>query len=230
MSEQQRVLSSFSLATRFSLGKEDKADRGRGGKTTSGKWTGLELGKSQRAVENRGKWRKLVAKSSVVPQRSSRLRDRWWWWWWCFIVVCSDCIALYFIILHSIALYNIALHWAVLCCTAVYHIALYCITLHCVVLHFMALYCNQSSLHWIILHSNVLECQVCVEPFFFFFLRCILLSIVSRQTLGTFAACRRRVHGKHTGSCLFQCMSKIFCHSCFKGAMHYAAQSVVPAQ
>ena len=38
-------------------------------------WTGLEFGKSQRAVENREKWRKLVAKSSVVPQRSSRLRD-----------------------------------------------------------------------------------------------------------------------------------------------------------
>ena len=35
-------------------------------------WTGLEFGKSQRAVENREKWRKLVAKSSVVPQRSSR--------------------------------------------------------------------------------------------------------------------------------------------------------------
>ena len=32
--------------------------------------------KSQRAVENRGKWRKLVVKSSVVPKRSSRLRDR----------------------------------------------------------------------------------------------------------------------------------------------------------
>ena len=45
-------------------------------------WTGLELGKSQRAVENRGKWRELVAKSSVVPQRPSRLRDWWWWWWW----------------------------------------------------------------------------------------------------------------------------------------------------
>ena len=30
-------------------------------------WTGLEFAKSQRAVENRGKWRKLVAKSSVVP-------------------------------------------------------------------------------------------------------------------------------------------------------------------
>ena len=40
------------------------------------KWTGLEFGKSQRAVENREKRRKLVAKLSVVPQRPSRLRDR----------------------------------------------------------------------------------------------------------------------------------------------------------
>ena len=39
-------------------------------------WTGLEFGKSQRAVENREKWRKLVSKSSVVPQRPSWLRDR----------------------------------------------------------------------------------------------------------------------------------------------------------
>ena len=39
-------------------------------------WTGLEFGKSKRAVENREKWRKLVAKSSVVPQRPWRLRDR----------------------------------------------------------------------------------------------------------------------------------------------------------
>ena len=39
--------------------------------------TGLEFGKSQRAVENRKKkWKKLVVKSSVVPQRPSRLRDR----------------------------------------------------------------------------------------------------------------------------------------------------------
>ena len=38
-------------------------------------WTSLEFGKSQRAVENREKWRKLVAKSSVVLQRPSRLRD-----------------------------------------------------------------------------------------------------------------------------------------------------------
>ena len=35
-------------------------------------WTGLEFGKSQRTVKNGGKWRKLVAKSSVVPQRPSR--------------------------------------------------------------------------------------------------------------------------------------------------------------
>ena len=40
------------------------------------KWTGLEFAKSQRAVENREKWGKLVAKSSMVPQRPSRLRDR----------------------------------------------------------------------------------------------------------------------------------------------------------
>ena len=39
-------------------------------------WTGPEFAKSQRAVENREKWRKLIVKSSVVPQRPSRLRDR----------------------------------------------------------------------------------------------------------------------------------------------------------
>ena len=30
-------------------------------------WTGLEFGRSESAVKNREKWRKLVAKSSVVP-------------------------------------------------------------------------------------------------------------------------------------------------------------------
>ena len=39
-------------------------------------WTGLEFAKSQMAVENTEKWRKLVVKSSVVPQRLPRLRDR----------------------------------------------------------------------------------------------------------------------------------------------------------
>ena len=34
-------------------------------------WTGLEeFANSQRAVENRTRWRELVAKSSVVPRRS----------------------------------------------------------------------------------------------------------------------------------------------------------------
>ena len=40
------------------------------------KWTGLQFAKSQRAMENREKWRKLVAKSAVVPQRPSWSRDR----------------------------------------------------------------------------------------------------------------------------------------------------------
>ena len=39
-------------------------------------WTGLEFAKSQRAVENGEKIRKLVVKSSAVPQRPSRVRDR----------------------------------------------------------------------------------------------------------------------------------------------------------
>ena len=39
-------------------------------------WTSLEFAKSQRAVENRGKWRKLVVKSSVLPQRPLLSRDR----------------------------------------------------------------------------------------------------------------------------------------------------------
>ena len=39
-------------------------------------WTGPVFAKSQRAVEKREKWRKLVVKSSVVPQRPSVLRGR----------------------------------------------------------------------------------------------------------------------------------------------------------
>ena len=39
-------------------------------------WTGLESAKSQRTVETREKWKKLVAKSSVVHRRPSRFRDR----------------------------------------------------------------------------------------------------------------------------------------------------------
>ena len=39
-------------------------------------WTGLEFGKSQRAVEDREDGRKLVVKSSVVRHRPSRFRGR----------------------------------------------------------------------------------------------------------------------------------------------------------
>ena len=39
-------------------------------------WTGLEFAESQKAVENTEKWRKLLVKSSVLPQRPSRVRDR----------------------------------------------------------------------------------------------------------------------------------------------------------
>ena len=39
-------------------------------------WTDLKFAKSQRAVENREEWKKLVGKSSVVPQRPSRFRDK----------------------------------------------------------------------------------------------------------------------------------------------------------
>ena len=38
-------------------------------------WTGLEFTKSQRAVENWEKWKKLVVKSSVLPEQPLRLRD-----------------------------------------------------------------------------------------------------------------------------------------------------------
>ena len=39
-------------------------------------WTGLGFAQSQRAVEKREKYTKLVVKSSVVPQRPPRLMER----------------------------------------------------------------------------------------------------------------------------------------------------------
>ena len=39
-------------------------------------WTCLEWNIMLRKPENREEWRKLVVKSTVVPQRSARLRDR----------------------------------------------------------------------------------------------------------------------------------------------------------
>ena len=39
-------------------------------------WTGLEWNTILRKAENREEWRKLVVKSTVVPQRSARLQGR----------------------------------------------------------------------------------------------------------------------------------------------------------
>ena len=39
-------------------------------------WTGLEWSIILRKAENHEEWRKLVVKSTVVPQRSVRLRHR----------------------------------------------------------------------------------------------------------------------------------------------------------
>ena len=61
-------------------GEEDKADRGRGGKTTSGNGQAWSLASPKGQWRTGKKLRKLVAKSPVVPQRPSWLRD-WWWWW-----------------------------------------------------------------------------------------------------------------------------------------------------
>ena len=42
-------------------------------------WTGLEWDIIPRKAENREEWMKLVVESTVVPQRSARLRDRRSW-------------------------------------------------------------------------------------------------------------------------------------------------------
>ena len=73
-------------------GEEDKADKGRGGKTTSG------TGQAWSSASPRGQWRtgkqrKLIAKLSVVPQRPSRLRDWWWWWWWYYVMLTNSTLA-----------------------------------------------------------------------------------------------------------------------------------------
>ena len=63
-------------------GEEDKADRGRGGKTTSGNGQAWSLPRPRGQWRTGKKWRKLVVKSSVVPKWPSWLRARWWWWCW----------------------------------------------------------------------------------------------------------------------------------------------------
>ena len=69
----KRKLQWYSHVSRSSgLAKTTLQGTGKGGKKTRQteeevgrqhrEWTGLEFTKSQRAVENRGKWRKLIAK------------------------------------------------------------------------------------------------------------------------------------------------------------------------
>ena len=38
-------------------------------------WTEVELGEALQKAEDREEWRKVVARSSLMPQRSSKLRD-----------------------------------------------------------------------------------------------------------------------------------------------------------
>ena len=62
-------------------GEEDKRDKGRGGKTTSGNeqaWSLASPTGQWRTWKNRENW----LQNSVVPQQPLRLRDWWWWWWW----------------------------------------------------------------------------------------------------------------------------------------------------
>ena len=68
-----RHVSRSSVLARTILQGTGKSGRREGRQRKSGEnnireWTYLEFAKSQRAVENREKWKKLVAKSSVVSQ------------------------------------------------------------------------------------------------------------------------------------------------------------------
>ena len=65
----------LSYREHFKEGDED-SDRGNDGKTTSKSGLALEWNIILRKAENREEWRKLVVKSTVVPQRSTRLRNR----------------------------------------------------------------------------------------------------------------------------------------------------------
>ena len=54
------------LAKRSKRGEENKANKGRGAKTTSGNGQAWSLVNSQRAAENMGNWRKMVAITNNV--------------------------------------------------------------------------------------------------------------------------------------------------------------------
>ena len=69
------------------------------------------------SLPNREKWRKLVAKSSVVPQRPSWLKDWWWWWWGKHACVCACYLCNYTtdIFLHNnVNLYVCSAFWIII--------------------------------------------------------------------------------------------------------------------
>ena len=55
---------------------EEKADRKSDRKIILSEWTGLGLGEALRKAGDREEWRKAVARSSLMPQRSFRLGDK----------------------------------------------------------------------------------------------------------------------------------------------------------
>ena len=72
--------SKVGIHIRFVLCNTVKVGRRQGrqskrGEDNSREWTGLEFAKSKRAVENGEKWRKLVVKSSAVPQRPPPVKE-----------------------------------------------------------------------------------------------------------------------------------------------------------
>ena len=66
--------SRLSYGEQFKEGDEE-ADRRNDGEDSIKEWTDREWNSRLRKAENREEWRKVVVKSTVVPQQSVRLRD-----------------------------------------------------------------------------------------------------------------------------------------------------------
>ena len=60
------------LARHRERGKKTRQTEKEVGRQAVREWTGLEFAKFRRAVKNREEWRKLVVKSSIMPQRPSQ--------------------------------------------------------------------------------------------------------------------------------------------------------------
>ena len=58
-----------------SAGDSERSKKERKTEEEMGRWTGIGFGGSQGAKEDRERWKVIVAMSSVVPRRPSRLRD-----------------------------------------------------------------------------------------------------------------------------------------------------------